>query len=76
MGDRNLPHKCVAFVLEHAYLLYGSIWRECLLQYLLVQKAREGAVDAATIYGAVGGAALVVHLVKGQRFYINCKSKQ
>lgn len=68
-----LPHKCIAFVLEHAYLLNGAVRRECLLQYLLVEEAREGAVDAATINGAVGGAALVVHLVKGQRFYVDCE---
>lgn len=70
---RNLPHKCIALVLEHAYLLYCAVGREGLLQDVLIEKAREGAIDAATVDGAICGTALVVHLVKGQRFEIDCK---
>lgn len=72
---RNLPHKCIALVLEHAYLLYCAIGREGLLQDVLVEKAREGAIDAAAVDGAICGTALVVHLVKGQRFEIDCKGE-
>lgn len=71
LGVYYLPHKCVALILEDAYLLYCTIWRKCLLQYLLVEKAREGAIDAATVYGAVSRAALVINLIKGQRFDIH-----
>lgn len=35
-----LPHKCIALVLEHAYLLYCAIGREGLLQDVLIEKAR------------------------------------
>lgn len=72
---RNLPHKCIALVLEHAYLLYCAVGREGLLQDVLVEKAREGAIDAAAVDGAICGTALVVHLVEGQRFEIDCKGE-
>jgi len=68
----NLPHKCIAFVLEDPYLLYCAVGREGLLQYLLVEEAGEGSVDAATVDSAIGGAALIVDLVKGQRLGVHC----
>lgn len=70
-----LPHKCIALVLEHAYLLYCAVRRECLLQDVLVEKARQGAIDAAAVDGAICGTALVVNLVEGQWFEIDCKQK-
>lgn len=74
-ADAHLPHKCIALVLEHAYLLYCAVGREGLLQDVLVEEARQGAIDAATVDGAICGTALVVHLVKGQRFEIDCKQR-
>lgn len=39
-ADGYLPHKCIALVLEHAYLLYCAIGREGLLQDVLIEEAR------------------------------------
>lgn len=59
----DLPHKCVALVLEDAYFLYRAVGRKRFLQHLLAECGK-GAINAAHINGAIGGTALVVDLVE------------
>lgn len=70
----DLPHKGVSLVLEDAYFLYRTVWRKGLLQHLLAEGGQR-AVHAAHIHGAIGGTALVVDLIKGQRLDVLCKKK-
>ena len=61
---RNLiPDKGVSLILEDPDLLNGPEACEGLLQQVLAQPVG----DTAAVDGAVGGAALVVHLVEGER---------
>ena len=65
----NQPHEGVALVLEDSDLLNVSEVGESLLQEVLAQPVG----DAAAVDGAVGGAALVVDLVEGERLGIGWK---
>lgn len=67
----NLPHKRVALIFEHAYLLNCTERRESLLQNLFGQRTGQGSIDAATVYGAIGGTALVVDFIECQRLCVD-----
>ena len=58
-----LPNKCIAFILEYPDLLDAAEGCECFLQEVFA----EPVGDTPAVDGAVGGAALVVHLVEGER---------
>lgn len=72
---QNLPHKCISLVLEDAYFLDGTEWRERLLQDLFAESAGQSATDSAAVNGTVGWTALVVNLVEGKRFGVHCNWK-
>lgn len=65
----NSPHEGVALVLEDSDLLNVSEVGKSLLQEVLA----EPVGDPAAVDGAVGGAALVVDLVEGERLGIGWK---
>ena len=58
----NSPYEGVALVLENSDLLNVPEVCECLLEEVLAKPI----CDPATVDCAVGGAALVVHLVEGE----------
>ena len=65
----HVPDEGVALVLKDPDLLDGAEVSKGLLEELLA----EPVGDAPAVHRAIGGGALVVHLVKAQRLRVHCR---